>query len=56
MKDIKIIYRTNYGHTGFWIKDALGVLVYFITHDRSLAQNKCDDMFGKGKYTVSNRG
>lgn len=56
MRDVKVVYRTDYGHTGYWIKDALGVLVFFVTHDRKLAQNKCDEMFGVGKYKVNSRG
>ena len=56
MKEVKVVYRTDYGHTGYWIKDALGVLVFFLTHDRKLAQSKCDELFGKNKYTVNSRG
>lgn len=56
MKDVKVVYRTDYGHTGYWIKDALGILVFFLTHDRKLAQSKCDSMFGASKYRVNGRG
>lgn len=53
---MKIKYRTELGNTGFWIKDALGIYVFFETHCRKIAQNKCDEMFGVNKYTVCNRG
>lgn len=56
MNEVKVVYRTDYGCTGYWIKDALGIIAFFLTHDRTLAQQKCDSIYGKGKYIVSSRG
>lgn len=36
----------------YFIVSALQEYVYFHTNDRMLAQSKCNDMFGVGKYTV----
>lgn len=56
MSDCKVVYRTEFGHTGYWIKDALGVLVFFVTHDKKVAQLKCDELYGEGKYKVNSKG
>lgn len=36
----------------FFIRNALGMIVYYKTSDRLRAQKACDDEYGKGKYTV----
>lgn len=36
----------------YFIVSALQEYVYFHTNDRMLAQEKCNSMFGVGKYTV----
>ncbi len=36
----------------FYIVNAMGEGVYFKTHTRSKAQEKSDDIYGKGKYTI----
>lgn len=36
----------------FFIRNALGMIVYYKTSDRSKAQKACDEEYGKGKYTV----
>ena len=36
----------------FFVVDAMQNYVYFHTAKRQLAQEKCDSMYGKGKYIV----
>lgn len=36
----------------YFIVSALQEYVYFHTNDRTLAQQKCNEMFGVGKYSV----
>lgn len=36
----------------FFIRNALGMIVYYKTSDRLRAQKACDEEYGKGKYTV----
>lgn len=36
----------------FFVMSATQDYYFFKTSDRSKAQAKCDDLFGKGKYTV----
>lgn len=36
----------------FYIKNAVGFIVYFKTNDRKNAQNIVDYLYGKGMYTV----
>lgn len=36
----------------YFIVSALQEYVYFHTNDRNLAQQKCNEMFGVGKYSV----
>lgn len=39
--------------SAFFIRNALGEVVFFRTRDREKAQEKCDDLYGKGKYRVN---
>lgn len=36
----------------YFIVSALQEYIYFHTNDRMLAQSKCNEMFGVGKYSV----
>lgn len=59
-KDIKIITVTYQEYTDidftdpatYFIVDALQNYIYFCTRDRVKAQEKCNEMYGVGKYTV----
>lgn len=53
---VKIFVHTgrNTGiRTGYWIRNSMGYTVYFNTADRRKAQEACNDVFGKGMYTVN---
>ncbi len=39
--------------SNFWIKNCLGEYCFFVTRDRIKAQQKCNEMFGTGFYTVN---
>lgn len=41
--------------TGYYIIDALGHNVYFKCRERSKAQEICNEIFGKGKYTIRDK-
>lgn len=36
----------------YFVVDAMQNYVYFCTRDRAKAQEKCNEMYGVGKYTV----
>jgi hypothetical protein len=38
--------------SGYWIKNAMGNKVWFVTSDRVKAQEECDNLYG-GKYKVN---
>lgn len=52
-------YDTNlnyYGSlTGYYIINSLGYKVYFKCRERQKAQETCDMIFGKGRYTVNSK-
>lgn len=60
MSDIKISVISYEQYTDYdfidpatyYVVNALQEYVYFHTSKREVAQNKADDMFGKGRYTV----
>ena len=39
--------------SNFYIKNALGEYVFFHSRSRDIAQQTCDDMYGKGQYTMN---
>lgn len=39
--------------SAYWIKNAFGEKVYFLTRSRELAIQTCDDLYGRGQYVVS---
>lgn len=46
--------EVDYKHPhDFYIRNCLGNFVYFQTKVRSKAQDKCDEVYGKGKYKVN---
>lgn len=38
--------------SNFYIINALGERVFFKTRNRQLAQDACDEMYGKGRYVI----
>lgn len=57
-KGVKIfVDKPNSGNvgvkSGFWIRNGCGHTCYFNTSDRRKAQEACNDVFGKGQYTVN---
>ena len=39
--------------SNYYIRNALGAYTFFHSRDRGEAQKVCDDMYGKGQYTVN---
>lgn len=39
--------------SSYYVKNALGQRVYFLTRSREIAQYTCDEMYGVGHYRVS---
>jgi hypothetical protein len=59
-KDVQVVVVTYEQYTEydfidpatFFVVDAMQNYVYFKTSKRDKAQQKCDELYGKGKYTV----
>lgn len=41
--------------SGFWIRNAMGWKVYFKCPTREKAQATCNELYGKGSYTVNSK-
>ena len=55
--DYQDTQEEGYRHKSkFYIQNSLGNYVYFHCKDRLEAQKKCDDMYGKGWYTIRSSG